>query len=238
MPKRKTYTAAAASGTKRVRLKGPYAKKKKFRKKAGVSLVKFRNAVPPPHAFKRFVYHDTQQWAPALTADVLQWRGNSLYDPDYTGAGHQPLYFDQTVNASVSGFYTKAEVLFYRLTVELVNTSAASNEVLLLPFSETAVEADSLGEITAYPGIRRALLAPSGSGKSSVKLDSGLVDVRKHLASAADDELSHTASTNPSKPAFCTLMAWEPKSVTNLDLTVRVQIVFYAKCSELQPLTS
>lgn len=49
------------------------------------------------------------------------FRGNSLFDPDVTGTGHQPLYFDQ-----YSALYSKYRVLGSSLQLDVVNNSGVS----------------------------------------------------------------------------------------------------------------
>jgi hypothetical protein len=51
-----------------------------------------------------------------------QWRLNSLFDPDFTGTGHQPRYFDQLCGGA--GPYSKYRVTHANVTVEFSSTTA------------------------------------------------------------------------------------------------------------------
>ncbi len=65
-------------------------------------------------------YHQTGSFTCAAGALGSQvFRANSLYDPDYTGTGHQPLGFDQW-----AAFYRTYVVRRFRWTVQLLNYSA------------------------------------------------------------------------------------------------------------------
>lgn len=62
--------------------------------------------------------------APATTLGSLyayQFRGNSVFDPDYTSAGAQPIYYDQWSN-----MYTSYVVLSSHIRVEFVSLIAGS----------------------------------------------------------------------------------------------------------------
>lgn len=54
---------------------------------------------PPQYTFVKLRYTDLRQASLAGAAqDVRQWRINNIYDPDLTGVGGQPYYFDQYIN--------------------------------------------------------------------------------------------------------------------------------------------
>lgn len=58
--------------------------------------------------------------AAGIPADYF-FRANDLYDPNYTGAGHQPLGFDQWM-----ALYTKFSVLNSKITVKFSNGADAT----------------------------------------------------------------------------------------------------------------
>lgn len=93
----------------------------------------------PNQAFKKFVYWDSQALVPAqmgAVATPLVFRGNSLYDPDQSGTGHQPYGYDQmTVGPSTGSapiaynnyyvYKSKIELVVYHTdVVEATNASA------------------------------------------------------------------------------------------------------------------
>lgn len=49
------------------------------------------------------------------------FRGNSLHDPNYSGVGHQPLYFDQ-----YAAMYSKYRVLGSAVKLDVINNSPTS----------------------------------------------------------------------------------------------------------------
>lgn len=57
------------------------------------------NQVFKPRLFKKLTYTQTATLTASSTGNssgsAQIWRLNSLFDPDYTGVGHQPLWFDE-----------------------------------------------------------------------------------------------------------------------------------------------
>lgn len=81
----------------------------------------------------------------ATTSSVQTFRLNSLFDPDYTNVGHQPLYYDQLA-PTLYQFY---RVLWCDVNLRFVNTTTAPTTVIVYvstlpapsyPNPQTAVE--------------------------------------------------------------------------------------------------
>lgn len=71
----------------------PYRRRRVMKPKKSLSIG------PPQHMFVKLRYTDLRQANLAGSAqDVRQWRMNQIFDPDYTGVGGQPYYFDQFIN--------------------------------------------------------------------------------------------------------------------------------------------
>lgn len=60
-----------------------------------VSVSKGSSSGIPNRMFVKFKYSDTYTQTTTTGMNVRQFRANGLYDPDYTGVGHQPRFFDQ-----------------------------------------------------------------------------------------------------------------------------------------------
>ncbi|WP_445779180.1 hypothetical protein, partial [Shewanella sp.] len=70
-----------------------------------------------------------------------QFRLNSMYDPDYTAAGHQPMGFDQ-----VSQNYGRYLVHKVKITIQAHYTSNDSNTIPTLAFAPV-----NTSTLVAYP---------------------------------------------------------------------------------------
>lgn len=112
--------AAVRSRTKRK------AKRRATRKGINPAVVpmsgRFVQAYPAyKHVTLKYSYYNNL--APTTTnVSYNQFRANSVYDPDLTGAGNQPRYFDQLCGASL---YRKFRVMSMGYKVRFVNKNAS-----------------------------------------------------------------------------------------------------------------
>jgi hypothetical protein len=65
-------------------------------------------------------YHSNLQLAPGATFYPYNLNANSLYDPDRTGTGHQPMYYDQLCPAIYNRYRVTA--ISYKFVVSGANT--------------------------------------------------------------------------------------------------------------------
>lgn len=145
---------------------------------------------------------------------------NSIYDPDFTGGGHQPYGFDQ-----LSALYNRYRVIScgYRINLAAVSTAAS---IMLTAFpSNQNVTAGTGSEIRENP---RAKYITQNPGAPSVILSNkvylpSLVG-RNKAQYMADDRYQALVTANPSEDAYLNIQTFAPS--TDLPLgSVAVQIV-------------
>jgi hypothetical protein len=172
----------------------------------------------------KLVYHD-QITISGVTAGLHVFRGNSIYDPDFTSTGHQPLYtdyYDET--------YTKYKVLGSTITVELVNwTSADSPFLIVLPLTEaiSSLSGVSFYELSELPRARMTnYQAPSGRIPIKIKYNMrtavilGLMD-----GAIKDEDYSATFTNNPASIWYWNLALY-CASGNNMLQYLKVSIVY------------
>lgn len=95
---------------------------KKYRKKPAM-MQRINRPVMPDTVMVKLRYHTNILLDPAagLAANHF-FRANGIYDPDYTGVGHQPMGMDQW-----AAFYQHFQVLGSRLTARFVSQSDAAS---------------------------------------------------------------------------------------------------------------
>lgn len=87
-----------------------------------ISVVRYTpNVFGFPHVLlTKLRYHDTLTLTSSLGAvQAQQFRWNSTFDPDYTNAGHQPLYRD-----TYAAIYDQYAVVSAKAKIEIINTSS------------------------------------------------------------------------------------------------------------------
>jgi hypothetical protein len=162
------------------------------------------------------------------------YRGNSVYDPDYTGAGHQPLYFDQYM-----GIYERYRVLGAKIVVKVVNNSAGSSAIAVLHADTDPLAVVSFYPISEQPHTKISRFIPVsarlpvsiGMRKSSCEI-MGLSN-----AQIWDDDYSGTVSGNPAKMWYFNIYVQTSDFVQNIqaqaEVTIHYDVVFsdriYAK---------
>ena len=98
-------------------------------------------------------YSDIWGLAPGAQAGQYTYRGNSLFDPDYTSTGHQPRYFDQ-----YSAVYSKYLVTSSSIKVSVMN-DVGTSPVFVVVFPSTDIPTLLTGAPAAeYPRAKQSKL--------------------------------------------------------------------------------
>lgn len=130
-----------------------------------------------------------------IVPPVYTISANSLFDPDYSGSGHSPRYYDTLVGASSSNApYGKYNVVNAKLRVEFVNSgsaAAALSDCGVFVRPATVSTLDTSWEMYESPN---AVALPLGSGYSdngirtlAVEIDSKLMAKLQNSKDLLDD---------------------------------------------------
>ncbi len=154
-----------------------------------------------------------------------QFRGNSVYDPDYTGSGAQPTGFDQW-----SAFYNEYCVLSSRVDLECLCTTAAGVEYVVYPSYNANLPSTTL-DASSRPYAQRCFLLNSGNGvKGSLRSSMStaqMMGVREE-AIVDDDAYGATVAANPGSSAvwYWTVVAQNKTNTTTLGDAIRIRICY------------
>lgn len=190
---------------------------------------KFHTGLPPSILMKHS-YVDNYKLDNTGTTTVAatqQFRLNSLYDPDYTGSGHQPYYYDQ-----IAALY--AEYCVYGVKVDIYAGSESVTSPILLsiaPSLSTSLPTDAeLG--LERPQASRLFVDAGGASQRFVKYYKiyEILGVPKSEC-FIDDALS-ASGTNPSRPLYLNLSAICGDTSVACILNINVKMTFYCKWSK------
>ncbi len=158
-----------------------------------------------------------------------QFRGNSVFDPDLTGAGAQPNYFDNWSN-----MYNSYVVLSSKIKIDILNRTA-TNPVLVgvFPAYNTSLPAS----INDLVGMRYARsVSTMGTGNAvKASLTSTMSTCQMfgipEAAVLMDDLYSANSTGNPATAQtwYWTLCAQVESGTTTLDLQFRVTLEYDVK---------
>lgn len=144
---------------------------------------------------------------------------NGLFDPNITGTGHQPLYFDQ-----IMALYNHYTVIRSRISVKLVGQSAFTSPyfVSLYVDDDTTTATDAL-LASERVGSSWAAATPA---VSPFPVLNASWDARKFFGPNPQDqaELRGTVSANPTEQSYFVVQAYDPSgSSSTLQLFVRIE---------------
>lgn len=137
------------------------------------------------------------------TTSIQLYRLNSLYDPDYSGLGHQPMGFDELM-----GIYYKYVITGCKYEVILTSTNTTATNTTIVGVTPTVVATTS-NDVTRYaemPGSKFAMLEGRGGNVTRARFV-GSLDIpaffgRTKKELMADDTYMGDASNNPDQVLY------------------------------------
>ena len=173
----------------------------------------------------RLVYEDLITLAPGTPLASYVFRGNSLYDPDYTGTGHQPRYYDQ-----LTPVYGRYKVLGSECSVEMINGSATSGALFALTPNTEILTFTSWQLASELPRSKVSDIVPVSSRypfklKSRVSTTTicGLLPRQVN-----DEDWSASIGSNPLQLWYWNINISSIDTTTHLAVSFRVRLVYDA----------
>jgi len=160
------------------------------------------------------------------------FRFNSCFDPDLTGVGHQPMYFDQFCGAAGTGPYARYRVTSAKCTVSFMQTNppavAATNlgpiVVGLQTGATSGLYATNLSGLCEASGSTWTHLGDKAGGNNVKTLTATYYPRRDLGVSQDDDTVSAAYNGNPSQ-AFH-VIPWKIDTVGAAAVTALVEIIY------------
>jgi len=138
-------------------------------------------------------YSETYQRTGLAVYDY-QFRLNSLFDPNYTGGGHQPKGFDQ-----LAAFYQRYRVYNVRWEVLQWSTnSAMASHLVVVPTNSSTSYTDASDAIEATYA-KHTITYMYQPKKLAGVVGLAALNGKTHVAYASDDTTQALVSTNPSE---------------------------------------
>jgi len=221
IPRLDTYYASgmavfrrARQGARRFSLKkkSPYQRRKPFQSRALTSPFYVPVAGPVngfPEVLRTSLRYQDQYTLTSSSGSAAQWlfRLNSLFDPDLTGVGHQPLYFDQ-----LSGIYqyyrirsTRMHVTFLPLTDDTELTTTGPYEVGV-GANSTSTFSSTLNTVAEQNNSKVALL-PRDKSAQPVSLTLTYQPKRDLGVAFTDDTVSASIGGSPAATYYGAIFA-------------------------------
>lgn len=179
----------------------------------------------------RLKYRETVELSAASgSMATYLFRANSIFDPNLTGTGHQPLFHDQL--AALYSYYT---VMWSKITVRWMHDSTG-NTAITCALSENE---DSTVTPTNVDGVIEQGLAKSctlGPAYDSTKELSTYYSYRQRFGGKDIDNTDNRAffGANPSDAHFFQLNTQPVDRASSLSVFAEVVIEYSVVCSDLR----
>lgn len=219
----------------------PYKRKQPYRKRASKRKRK-RTYVPRGIAAKSSVvkhrYADQVTMDPSTSMTFHTFLANGMFDPDVTGAGHQPYLFDQ-----YSQFYNHYTVLSSKITIVALPTSGASyttdQYVITLEKSGSSSTITSIQQAVEDPNCQYRVIPFVASQSASDSTLTGYCSVKNflHQDPMSEDANAGTSTTDPSEKIYWHIGASNFVALSNpgkIDLLVTIDYI--ARWHEPKPI--
>lgn len=198
----------------------------------------------PKSKLVKFKYFDTVTLDPSAVPNTpakYVFRGNDLYDPDYTGTGHQPMGFDQWM-----GWYDHFVVISSKITVTFMTDGVQSASTK--GSARVGIKIDDDASTSAYT---QTIMESNNNRWTFLNTNSNQfarltmkASTRKFLGRSkvlSDPELKGSTSASPTEGFYYTLFADWPTGDTTNDpgaIQAAVYIEYLAVLIEPKDVTS
>lgn len=189
-----------------------------------------------PYITKMFYYDYVKQLTPVLgVPDVDFYSANSLYDPDTTGVGHQPIGFDQ-----IMLMYEQFTVTHARIKVTFQNANDHNTRVAIYLSPDAIGITDPIKLMENGTLVTDVLQGNNGATQAtqSLKTLEYNIDVKKYFGRRNnremlnDPELHGNVAANPLEQVYFGVTAWDPYGANNETIAYDVILEYSAIFTE------
>jgi len=165
----------------------------------------------------RLRYHYTGVWDPASAGAFVEntFRLSSVFDPDFTGVGNQPRYFDQFCSAEDgAGLYKRFVVLGAKAKLEMVNlgnTTATDYLRVYMKMDNNSTPGTDQYDYEEDPRCKSQILY-KGTMLRGQNVMTQYYSAKKFFGTNVNKEDDYAGSygTNPARNAYLHVVAFNP----------------------------
>lgn len=183
-------------------------------------------ALFPDRVVLSMVYTDviTLNTATPGQANAHIFRINSIYDPDFTGTGGQPMGHDQWGN-----FYEGYKVYALAYSFNCYTGNTVPSQLCVYPTDDTSLVSISIQDYISQPGCSKLCMITPDNGSCLLK---GIVKPQVVLGLTkegySDDSLYGAAyNANPSGQCFLHLVMQPLDETSSTSVTIQVTLKYY-----------
>jgi len=165
-------------------------------------------------------YSELNAYSGSALPSAQVFRMNSCFDPDFSGVGHQPSYFDK-----IAAIYGRYYVVGFALEVHITQQAAATQATeWVVCYSDQNISANTVEELTeAKYSVSGMLGLPTGGG-STAKVYLPEMNLQKLMGQPVtepDDNMYAGVGSDPSDVAWGIIKLQTVDATANVSARVR-----------------
>jgi len=176
-------------------------------------------------------YSEAYTFSAAASPSVQQWNLNSAFDPNQTGTGHQPSFFD-----TFSGIYSRYYVRAFKLEAVIQNSSN-TGVYGVMGYADQSIGSNSVEAMTeAKYAVMMTLGQQTGMATKRVNLP--WMHTHKLMGqpyAEADDNMYASTGASPNDIAWGYMRFAAVDSITNITVYARVIVYMEIAFKDLLP---
>lgn len=182
------------------------------------------------------LYHDNVPLLQSNTGAVGRYvfSCNGMYDPDFTGTGHQPYYFDQ-----LSAIYNHYTVIGAKIKVSVVGAASttAAFRVSLTQGDDTVITNSTInGQAEQSSG--SIVIVPSDCGEAQILTNNYSTKKTFGGNALSNDNLQGNSGANPTEQTFWIISLQAMDQLASVNIAFDVHIQYIAVWDELKDIVS
>jgi len=165
-------------------------------------------------------YSENYSFSASPTPAAQRWAVNSAFDPNVSGVGHQPSYFD-----TFSGIYARYYVEAFQLEIYVTNHTTTCATYVVLGYGDQDISGNSVEQLAEAKYTKLSVLAFSSAGGSAKRMVLPWMTQRQLMGSPdtePDDNMYATTSASPNDVAWGWLKMAADDGTTNISAVARV----------------
>jgi len=168
-------------------------------------------------------YSDIYNFSASAAPAAQVFRMNSGFDPDLTGTGHQPSWWD-----IYTAIYSRYFVRQFKMEGEIMQNSAATQETEWVAcYADVDHSSETVSALMESRYMKSGSVAPPTGGSVQQSFSLPWMETAKLMGqrySEADDNMYTGVGSNPTDVAFGWVKVQTTDAVTNASVRVRVKL--------------
>lgn len=214
---------------KRKPIKRRPMRRKRTTRAPRANLVVSRTSPLPDRYFTKLNYTELVTMNYTGILNTYQFRTNSIFDPNSTGTGHQPMGHDE-----LAQLYNKYRVYGCKYVLTFSNTNPAYQGEVIVQNRPNGTLSANFEDAMESPYHQYKVLGAETSGPKTI---SGYANCAKIYGVAKqqwrnDDVFQANVGANPSSQTVLNIYAQNQTTATALTILVRVNLVYFVEFYE------